>query len=299
MKDEQTYRGRFAPSPTGPLHLGSLVAAVASYADARSHRGEWLVRIEDVDETRSKDDAERQILQTLQRFGMSWDAEPVRQSARKGYYERALIHLIDNAVAYRCNCSRKAIAAIADPGIDGYIYPGTCRTSPPPADAPAAWRVRVQGTPLSCDDRVFGTITQDLARAVGDFVVRRADGFNAYQLAVVVDDAEQQISDVVRGADLLWSTPRQAWLQTLLDLPRPRYAHVPVIYGADGRKLSKREQADPVNATSPVQALLAAWQHLGQCLPDTLPRDVDAFWRWAVPRWHIERVPKDRRAFDD
>ena len=290
---QPAYRGRFAPSPTGPLHFGSLVAAVASFADARSHRGEWLVRIEDVDETRCRNDAERAILHSLLMFGMRWDAEPVRQSERKSLYDGALRMLVENGHAYRCNCSRKTLAAIATTGSEGTIYPGTCRRSPPPPQSQAAWRVRVDSERVEFTDRVCGTLTQCLDTEIGDFVVRRVDGFTAYQLAVVVDDDAQGITDVVRGADLLWSTPRQLWLQRLLHLRTPHYAHIPLIYNADGKKLSKRDRAHPADDNDPVPALVAAWRHLGQQAPDIPVASTDAFWRWAVPRWHIDRVPKD------
>lgn len=287
------YRGRFAPSPTGPLHFGSLVAAVASYADARRHHGEWLVRVEDVDETRRRDDAERDILQGLLAFGMQWDAEPVRQSARKTLYDRALRDLIDNDIAYRCNCSRKTLSKTAQPGTEGPIYPGTCLRSPPPPEAGAAWRIRVNAKEIAFVDRVCGLLEQRLDTEIGDFVIRRVDGFTAYQLAVVVDDDDQGITDVVRGADLLWSTPRQLWLQQQLSLSTPRYAHVPLIYGTDGRKLSKRDGAHPIDENDPIPALEAAWRHLGQQSPGLRFEHPDEFWQWAIPRWHIDRVPRD------
>ena len=290
---QPAYRGRFAPSPTGPLHFGSLVAAVASFADARSHHGEWLVRIEDVDETRRRDDAERAILHSLLMFGMRWDGEPVRQSERKSLYDSALDTLIDTKLAYRCNCSRKTLAKTAEMGTEGPIYPGTCRRSPPASGAQAAWRVRVDTDRITFTDRVCGTLRQHLDHEIGDFVVRRVDGFTAYQLAVVVDDDAQGITDVVRGADLLWSTPRQIWLQRLLSSVSPRYAHVPLVYGVDRKKLSKRDQAHPIDDNDPVPALEAAWRHLGQQAPDVAFPTPGAFWQWAIPRWHIDRISKD------
>ncbi len=288
------YRGRFAPSPTGPLHFGSLVAAVASYSDARQQQGEWLVRIEDVDETRSRPGAEGQILHTLQAFGMHWDQAPVRQSDRVALYRSALDNLIRPGHAYRCNCSRKTIAATAHIGPEGPIYPGTCRSDPPAADDPAAWRVAVTREAISFNDRILGKIRQNIARDIGDFIVRRIDGFTAYQLAVVVDDFAQGISDVVRGADLLWSTPRQIWLQRRLGYPMPRYAHIPLVYAGDGHKLSKSDHAHPVDANDPVPSLTAAWLHLGQVEPTERIGSSGAFWEWAIPRWDIARVPQDR-----
>jgi len=289
-----SYRGRFAPSPSGPLHFGSLVAAVASYADARHNAGEWLVRIEDVDQTRTRPDAERQILAALKAFGMHWDEQPVRQSERGIHYDAALQTLIETGHAYRCNCSRRLIATMARVGSEGPIYPGTCRSKPPDPKRAAAWRLAVGDELLHVEDRVVGGIQQNLAADIGDFVIRRIDGFTAYQLAVVVDDHAQGISDIVRGADLLWSTPRQNLLQRLLGYPSPRYAHIPLVYGADGHKLSKSDNAHVVELARPVRSLRAAWRHLGQ---QQAPADLDnpmAFWKWAIPRWRIERVPSDR-----
>jgi glutamyl-Q tRNA(Asp) synthetase len=276
------------------LHFGSLVAAVASYADARSQAGEWLVRVEDVDQTRRRPGAERQILATLVAFGMHADQPPVRQSERLDIYSAALDELIDRGHAYRCGCSRKTVVAVARVGSEGPIYPGTCRLTPPAPDQDAAWRVKVGAEPIRFQDRVVGETRQQLAAEIGDFVVRRVDGFTAYQLAVVADDHTQGITDVVRGADLLWSTPRQIWLQRLLGYATPQYGHIPLVYGADGHKLSKRDAAHPVDASDPVRGLLAAWRHLGQPLPKTAIDSCDAFWRWAIPRWNIEGVPHDR-----
>lgn len=288
------YRGRFAPSPTGPLHFGSLVAAVASYADARHQHGEWLVRIEDVDEARSRPGAEGQILHTLQAFGMHCDRPPLRQSDRVALYQSALDKLIRSGHAYRCNCSRKTIASTAHIGTEGPIYPGTCRSDPPRADVPAAWRVAVTREAIDFHDRILGEIRQNIARDIGDFVVRRIDGFTAYQLAVVVDDFEQGVSHVVRGADLLWSTPRQIWLQRRLGYPMLRYAHIPLVYAGDGHKLSKSDNAHPVDASDPLRGLVAAWMHLGQTRPTEPIGSSGAFWEWAIPRWDIARVPYDR-----
>jgi len=290
-----TYRGRFAPSPSGPLHFGSLVAAVASHADARHHDGTWLIRIDDVDQDRCRPEAEESILRTLSVFGMDADEQPLRQSERADRYLAVLDRFIAEDHVYRCNCSRKTIAAIAAVGSEGPVYPGTCRDSPPARDTAAAWRVRVTNAPIQFDDRIAGRVSQDLAAEIGDFVLRRIDGFTAYQLAVVVDDFDQRINRVVRGADLLWSTPRQIWLQQLLEFPTPQYAHVPLVYAADGRKLSKSDHAHPVDTASPVRSLSAAWAHLGQVsAPETLC-NVAAFWDWAIPRWDMGRVPNDRK----
>lgn len=290
------YRGRFAPSPTGPLHFGSLAAAVASYADARSQNGEWLIRIEDVDETRTKAGAEHAILSDLRAFGMSPDQQPVRQSERGHLYQEALGRLIGSGAAYRCTCSRKAISTIARPGCEGFIYPGTCLSTPPPPDVTAAWRFKVGAEVIHFHDRTAGEIQQNLADEIGDFVIRRIDGYFAYQLAVVVDDQAQGITDIVRGADLLWSTPRQIAIQRQLGYPMPRYAHIPLVMGQDGRKLSKRDNAHPVDTADPLSGLLAAWQHLGQEDPPMFIGSCEAFWSWAIPQWTIDRIPQDRNS---
>jgi glutamyl-Q tRNA(Asp) synthetase len=222
------YRGRFAPSPTGPLHAGSLVAAVASFLDARANDGAWLLRIEDIDEARALPDAAQSIMQTLQAHGMQWDEKPVWQSRRKALYQAAFERLGD--AVYACGCSRREIAdsriGLASDG--AAVYPGTCRGGLAPGRAARAWRLRVPDDMILFDDRWAGAVRQHLPTEVGDFVLRRADGYWAYQLAVVVDDGDCGITDVVRGADLLDSTARQIYLQRLLGLPTPRYMHVPV-----------------------------------------------------------------------
>ncbi len=287
------YRGRFAPSPTGPLHFGSLVAAVASYADARQHSGTWLVRIEDVDETRTQSGAERHILDALRCFGMQADESPIRQSDRKALYDEAIEQLRKRDLVFACTCSRKRIAAIARPGKQGLVYPGSCRSLVTPPSAQAALRLKVDHRMMSFHDRVIGEIRQDLASDVGDFVIRRMDGFTAYQLAVVVDDQAQGITDIVRGADLLWSTPRQIYLQRLLGFRTPRYAHIPLVIDREGRKLSKRDQAHPVDPANPMPALRAAWRHLqSSAVPEGIT-DPETFWRWTGAHWQTQHIPKD------
>ncbi|HVW83607.1 MAG TPA: tRNA glutamyl-Q(34) synthetase GluQRS, partial [Bryobacteraceae bacterium] len=229
------YRGRFAPSPTGPLHFGSLVAAVASYVDAKAHGGQWLVRMEDIDQPRCVPGASDDILRTLERYGLEWDEAVVFQSRRTALYETALEELKRRGYAYPCTCSRKAI--------ESGVYRGTCRGRRGAPEGPCAWRVRVENSVVAFEDRLAGLQGQNLAREVGDFAVKRADGWFAYQLAVIVDDADQGITDVVRGADLLDSTPRQIWLQRLLEYETPHYMHVPVAKNAAGEKLSKQTRA--------------------------------------------------------
>ena len=289
------YRGRFAPSPTGPLHFGSLVAAIASYCDARAAGGHWLVRIEDVDLPRSRPDAESAILATLGHYGFAWDGDVVRQSERAESYEFALSRLRANGDAYECACARRELGT-APPGAGGErVYPGTCRGGIP-ADRRGrlqrAWRVRVGDARIEFRDRLQGPQVQDLAREVGDFVVRRADGLYAYQLAVVVDDALQGITHVVRGADLLASTPRQILLQRLLGYPPASYLHAPVAINADGEKLSKQTHAAALPKDA-LPALLAAWRFLDQPLPEGSgrPGSVAEFWTWAVAAFAPARLP--------
>jgi glutamyl-Q tRNA(Asp) synthetase len=293
------YRGRFAPSPTGPLHFGSLIAALASYCDARRAGGEWLVRIEDVDRPRSRPDAERAILAALERYGFEWDGPLVRQSERTPLYAAALAKLVAAGAAYECACTRRELEATAPGPAGERVYPGTCRNGVPAAHArrsQRAWRVRAgdgsERTLIEYRDRLTGRQSQDVVRDVGDFVVKRADGYFAYQLAVVVDDALAGITDIVRGADLAASTPRQILLQRLLGYPTPSYLHVPVAIDARGIKLSKQTRAAALPA-EPVPALLAAWRFLGQALGpgSAVPVTVTEFWAHAIAAWTPARIP--------
>ena len=296
----QTYRGRFAPSPTGPLHFGSLVAAVGSYLDARANNGEWLLRIEDVDEPRTVPGAADDILRTLEAFGFEWDGEVVTQSRRLDLYHAALVRLQLDGEVYPCACSRREIADSASrASVDGGLaYPGTCRAGLADGRAARSWRMRVPDRELSFEDRVQGALRQNLEREVGDFILLRADGQYAYQLAVVFDDALQGVNSVVRGADLLDSTPRQIWLQQRLGVPTPAYAHLPVATNAVGEKLSKQTQAPAVNPLHGSAALAEVLQFLGHPVPPTLRgAPLVEFWQWAVSAWSIARVPAVRGIF--
>jgi glutamyl-Q tRNA(Asp) synthetase len=293
---EPRYRGRFAPSPTGPLHFGSLVAALGSFLDARAHGGEWLVRMEDLDAPREAPGAADDILRALAALRLEWDGVVLRQSARTDAYRAALADLAQLGALYPCACTRREISDSAIAGIDGsLVYPGTCRAGLPPGRTGRATRVRVDDAVIDFDDAVQGRVSQQLARDVGDFVLLRADGLYAYQLAVVVDDAAQGITDVVRGADLLDSTPRQIFLQRLLHLPTPRYLHLPVATNARGEKLSKQTAAPPIDPARPGAALVRALAFLGQ--------PVDTGSEWAGPgeilanataRWDRSRIPRVR-----
>ena len=288
-----TPRGRFAPSPTGPLHFGSLIAALASYCDARSRGGEWLLRIEDVDLPRSRSGAEDAILRTLSRYGFVWDGPLERQSSRTPRYEAALATLTRRGLAYSCVCSRRELEAAPLAAGGERIYPGTCRDGIGPDRSGRrqhAWRVRVDDASIAYTDRLQGPQSQALAREVGDFVVKRADGLFAYQLAVVVDDGEQAITDIVRGADLLSSTPRQIHLQRMLGTSTPTYLHIPVAINGAGEKLSKQTRALAL-PDDPLQPLLAAWRFLDQPALREPPRDAAAFWRHALACWTPTRLP--------
>ena len=279
------YRGRFAPSPTGPLHFGSLLAGFGSWLLARQAGGEWLVRIEDLDPPREVAGAAARQLLTLARFGLVPDGPVVWQSARGGFYQSALDRLLASGHAFVCHCSRADLAG--EGGIHRACVSGAQRPDP-------AIRLRIDaGTRVDFDDLVHGPVSQDVGRQAGDIVLRRSDGLWAYQLVVVVDDAAQGVTDVVRGGDLLDSTPRQIHLQRLLGLPTPRYAHLPLVLDEDGRKLSKSAAALPIDPDDPLPALRMAWRALGQA-PAALADagDLDALLRAAVERFEPVRIPR-------
>lgn len=280
--------GRFAPSPTGPLHFGSLVAAAASYLDARHHGGSWLVRIENLDPPRERAGAADDQLLTLERLGFEWDGVIVRQSERTPAYREAAQRLRQLDQAYFCRCSRKDIAHAGAEGIEGPVYPGTCRDLDLDDAEGRALRLLTHEHPIGFKDRIFGQCAQQIATEVGDFVVRRADGLFAYQIAVVVDDAWQGVTHVVRGADLLASTPRQIYLQRLLGYAQPHYAHVPLVTDAQGQKLSKRDGAYPLDLKKPRETLAAALRFLGQTPPQTA--DKAAFWAEAAENWDLSAL---------
>jgi len=289
------YVGRFAPTPSGPLHFGSLVAALGSALEARCQGGRWLVRVEDVDTPRAVPGMAEAMLATLERFGFEWDGEVLWQSRRAGIYATALERLKAGGHVFPCACSRRELAEVPDSALarDGSLrYPGTCRNGLPTGAEPRAWRVKAEGL-IRFEDVIQGCQEEELARDVGDYVVFRADGVFAYQLAVVVDDAEQGVTHVVRGADLLGSTARQIHLQTLLGLPVPAYAHLPVATNAAGEKLSKQTLARAVDEGSPSHALAAALDFLGQHPPNGLNgASVREVWAWALENWDLGRVSR-------
>ena len=268
--------GRFAPSPSGPLHAGSLVAALASYLDARAHQGLWLLRIEDIDEPRTVPGADHIIQQQLHALGLHWDGEPVWQTRRHRLYEQACARLQAAGRFYGCACVRRELP----PG----PYPGTCRPPSGTRGRPVrSWRFRVEPGVERFTDRWLGPQSQDVSADVGDFIIRRADGLWAYQLVVVVDDGEQGVTDVVRGADLLDSTARQQQLGRALGLPQPRMLHVPLILDAAGHKLSKQNHAPALDSARPLDCLQAAWQALG--FASLSAPSVQAFLAAATARW--------------
>lgn len=277
------YRGRFAPSPTGDLHFGSLVAAVGSYLQARAHRGQWLIRIEDIDPPREVAGAADRQLETLSEFGLVPDQPVIYQSQRGTAYQGALEHLLAAGFAFHCGCSRSDLPASG-------IYPGTCRNGLPDGRPARSIRVRVDDSLIGFVDGVQGPQQQNPATQSGDFVVRRADGLVAYQLAVVVDDAAAEITEVVRGADLIDSTARQLHIYQCLGLPAPAYAHLPVIVDEHGEKLSKSTQADPVRRLGPRTALRLALRALGHEPPAAL-QGVAAQLNWAKDHWQLGQVP--------
>ncbi len=295
------YRGRFAPSPTGPLHAGSLLAAVASFLDARSRGGQWLVRVEDLDPPREVPGAADDILRTLEAFALHWDGGVIFQSSRTSAYEAALATLSEKGLVFPCTCSRRDIAETnAARGLTGSrVYPGTCRSGAVRRRRRPVLRMLTSPGAVAFTDRLQGSICQDLEAEVGDFILKRRDGLFAYQLAVVVDDAWQGITDVVRGVDLLDSTPRQISLQRALGLPTPRYMHFPVIVSSGGEKLSKQTGAAPVEAR---HRDLVAWEMLhllGQSPPPGLKGAHPAeLWQWALSRWRPQQMA-GRRALPE
>lgn len=288
------YTGRFAPSPTGLLHIGSLLTAVASYADARSNGGKWLVRMEDLDPPREMPGAASHILHTLEAFGFEWDGEVAYQSRRYALYEETLCRLKSAGLVYPCHCSRKDWQAGARRGADGFVYNGRCRhpgQRPAPQGKQPAWRIHVPDRVIGFSDGIVGGYAQNLARDIGDFVLLRADGYWAYQLAVVADDAEQGITHIVRGQDLLVSTPRQIYLQQCLDVPTPQYAHLPLLTNAQGQKWSKQTLAPALDLNRREQLLRQVFRYLN--LPEAPETDRPAeLLDWAVAHWDMDKVPK-------
>ena len=296
-----SYVGRFAPSPTGPLHFGSLLAAVASYAQARIAGGRWLLRIEDIDPPREQPGSDQLIVRALERFGFEWDGEVTYQSSFSTHHEALVQSLVDAGLAYPCSCSRRDLAD-APRGPLGTIYPGSCRKGCIADEF--AIRVRTHDSPIAFDDGLQGMVSQRLESESGDFVIKRRDGLIAYNFAVVVDDADQGITEVVRGVDLLDSTPRHIFLQQLLRLPTPAYMHIPVAVNPDGQKLSKLTGAAAIDETNPGALLFDAFEALAQDPPaDLASAGPEALWQWLFEHWNPaalsgrKTVPMNGRRF--
>jgi len=285
------YVGRFAPSPTGKLHFGSLVAAAGSYLEARLHDGKWLVRMEDIDPPREEPGAADAIMKTMDAYGFEWDGERLFQSDRIDFYRSLLEKLEKEGKTYRCTCSRKEIReALRSPG----IYPGTCRRGYNEEKGQWSWRIDTSGSgELAFQDPIQGLRKMALEKEGGDFIIWRTDGLVAYQLAVTADDGAQGVTHVVRGSDILDSTYRQIRLQQLLGLPTPHYLHLPVALGEDGQKLSKQNLAAPVSLKAPASTLCRVMAFLGHAPPPALEHaPVREFWQWAVENYERGRIPK-------
>ncbi len=294
----KAYRGRFAPTPSGPLHFGSMVAAVGSYLDAKARGGQWLLRIDDLDPPRVMPGATDAILRCLENFGLHWDGEVVFQSTRGEAYRDALERLREREQVYPCGCSRKDVeeAALAA-GLDGPVYPCTCRDGMPPGRGMRSLRVRTDDNPVEFEDRLQGPVRQQLAGEIGDFVLWRTDGIFSYHIACAVDDAGSGITHVVRGADLIASAPRQIYLQRLLGLPTPEYLHLPVAINADGEKLSKQTLAPAVDSGKAAGTLHRILQFLGHAPPpEAADADVETLLSWGIRNWRRERLPRKAAA---
>lgn len=289
-KKPQSYKGRFAPSPTGAVHFGTLLAAVGSYLQAKKHDGEWIIRMEDVDLSRKVEGSDTGILHTLEAFGFEWQGEILYQSTQNEHYENALQRLVEQSLVFACTCSRKQLAKI-----NSGIYPGTCRLRLLPEKSEHALRVLAKNIDITFTDTVMGEQSQNMAQQCGDFIIKRRDGLFAYQLAVVVDDAMQGITEIVRGADLLDSTPRQIYLQQQLGYNTPAYCHLPLAVDTNGNKISKSEGAAKADVKNKEKQLCEVLAFLGQQPPADLSAcNIDDIWRWATANWHINNVPQKK-----
>jgi len=277
--------GRFAPSPTGPLHFGSVIAAVASYMQVKSQNGQWLVRMDDIDTPRNQAGADTAILKSLEILGLHWDNAVLFQNNRQEAYQDALNLLSAKSLLYRCTCSRKQL--------QGNAYPGTCRNKGHDPDQQHALRVITNQKVIKIDDEIQGQFQQNLETEVGDFIVHRADDLVAYHIATVIDDAYQGITEIVRGADLMDSTPRQIYLQQLFNYSIPGYAHLPVAVDKQGYKLSKQHHAPPIDDTDPVSTLILALDFLGQHPEKLLAKEsVEEIIQWGVKHWSLDEIPR-------
>jgi glutamyl-Q tRNA(Asp) synthetase len=286
------YTGRFAPSPTGPLHMGSLMTAVASYCQTKLHNGKWLLRIEDIDPPRELPGATQSIISTLDKLGFEWDGDILYQSERSELYRHAIEHLQQQELVYPCLCSRKKIAATGVATRFGVRYAGDCRNRRDSGGKAHSLRIKVPSKIIQIDDLIQPLRQQNLWEDTGDFIIKRADGQYAYQLAVVVDDADQQITEVVRGSDLLDSTARQIYLLHCLEYAVPDYAHIPVLVDQQGDKLSKQSYAAAIDVKTGSQALWKALWYLNQQPPADLRQDsIREIWQWSLRNWDLSKIP--------
>lgn len=295
MANQTPYRGRFAPSPTGPLHFGSLIAATGSYLQAKSQNGEWLVRIDDIDPPREQAGAAESILKTLDQYGFEWDKEVLYQSTRSERYMDAINQLLKLNLAYPCTCSRKSILEKTGQNRGEVIYPGFCRNGATENNAQHAShsiRLNCQQQQQSFNDAIQGKQHFDFDKQLGDFILQRRDKLFSYQLASGIDDAEQGITEVIRGADLLTVTPSHLQVQKVLNLPSPRYAHLPVVINSAGQKLSKQNLARAISVKDTTVLLFNALKFLGQMPPNELLKaSQEEIWNWAISNWQLNLVP--------
>lgn len=285
-----SYVGRFAPSPTGPLHFGSLVAAVGSYLEAKKNRGQWLLRIEDIDPPREVPGATTSIIKTLERFGFEWDGDIIYQNQRYDIYQEYIDKLIAESQAYPCGCSRKEIAAVSPRSANGIVYPGTCRDGLDDKK-PRSTRLLTENIDIHFKDQIQGNIEQNLESDSGDYIIRRADGLYAYNLAVVIDDQLNGITDIVRGYDLLPCTCQHIYLQRVLHFDTPSYTHLPIALNESGQKLSKQNLAKEVDVSDRVKVLYNVITFLNQTPdPSLLDADINSIWKWAIANWDISKI---------
>lgn len=288
------YRGRFAPSPTGLLHFGSLVTAVGSYLQAKSQQGEWLLRIDDIDPPREQSGATANILKTLEAFGFEWNGEVLYQSHNHLRYQEAVEQLLSNELAYPCSCSRAQIMKLNSHSAGTIIYPGTCRNKASSNLDEHSIRLRCNEKIIEFIDVIQGKQRVNLERSQGDFILQRRDGYFSYHLASGIDDAEQGITEVVRGADLLDCTPCQIHVQNILNLRSPRYCHLPIVVNQAGQKLSKQNHAKAIHADNAVPLLYQSLVYLGQSPPvELLQATPNEIWQWATPHWQLKAVPHE------
>ena len=289
--DTEKYIGRFAPSPTGPVHFGTLVAAVGSYLEAKTNHGDWLLRIDDVDTTRKVEGSDVAIIRTLEAFGFQWSGEILYQTQMIDAYEAALDKLIEQSLVFPCLCSRKQLHESGA----GNIYPGTCRSRKLPEAEEHSLRLIAEDITISFNDMVMGKQAQNIKTECGDFIIKRRDGLFAYQLAVVVDDATQNVTEVVRGTDLLDSTPRQIYLQRLLGYHTPGYCHLPLAVDSAGNKISKSEGRSKIELAHREQLLIETLDFLGQQVPEALNGSgIGDIWKWAIDNWDVAKIPASK-----